>query len=265
MNGESRDGEGTGEGVGAPPRRLVDGHGDQQAWAMELLRAAEPYQAPAGRKQRIRLSLGHVPRRAPAVLRPLVAGLVLMSLGAIATAALRPALPRWVSRAVERVVDVVRPARSHVVVGEARRAPHPVRLASASDSRPRTGSGARRAACSAARVRRRRDRRPRRRFPMFAAPRVPTAGKKRQPCCWRRCAPCDAERDPARARVLLGRYLQEHPNGALAEEALAMSIEAAVAAHDGEAPALARRYLRSYPAGPFRSVALQALSATPQN
>ena len=66
--------------------------------------------------------------------------------------------------------------------------------------------------------------------------------------------------DPARARVLLGRYLQQHPNGALAEEALAMSIEAAAAAHDGDAPALARRYLRIYPSGPFRSVALQALA-----
>ena len=66
--------------------------------------------------------------------------------------------------------------------------------------------------------------------------------------------------DPARARVLLTRYLQQHPTGALAEEALAMSIEAAVAAHDADAPALARRYLRSYPGGPFRAVATQALS-----
>jgi outer membrane PBP1 activator LpoA protein len=69
--------------------------------------------------------------------------------------------------------------------------------------------------------------------------------------------------DPARARVLLGRYLQQNPNGALAEEALAMSIEAAVAAHDGDAPALARHYLRSYPSGPFRSVAVQALGTAP--
>ncbi|MFL5306307.1 MAG: hypothetical protein ACJ8F1_13900 [Polyangia bacterium] len=265
MSGEPRDGEGTGEGTGAPPRRLVDGRGgDQQAWAMELLRAAEPYQAPAGRKQRIRLSLGHVPRRAPAVLRPLVAGLVLMSLGAIATAALRPALPRWVSRAVQRVVDVVRPARSRVSSGEARRAPHAVHLASASDVAPEPAPP-----------------------PPLAPVPVPASAPARpaaEPAVSHVRRPARAEsreeetallleamralrrqRDPARARLLLDRYLQQHPNGALAEEALAMSIEAAVAAHDGEAPGLARRYLRSYPAGPFRSVAQQALTATPQN
>ena len=42
------------------------------------------------------------------------------------------------------------------------------------------------------------------------------------------------ERNPVRARALLARYLGEHPNGSLAEEALAMSIEAAVAHHDAD-------------------------------
>ncbi|MES1209893.1 MAG: hypothetical protein ABUS79_28490 [Pseudomonadota bacterium] len=262
MNGESREGVG-GAGVGDPPRRLVEGQGaDQRAWAMDLLRAAEPYQAPAGRKQRIRLSLGHVPRRAPAVLRPLVAALVLMSLGAIATAALRPALPQWVSRAVERVVNAVRPAGSHAST-EPRRAPHPVRLASASGvaveppvAAPPAPAVAlpppspARAAVEPAGSHVRRAARPDTREEETALLLEAMRALRRQ-------------RDPARARVLLGRYLQQHPNGALAEEALAMSIEAAVAAHDGDAPGLARRYLRSYPAGPFRSVALQALAPKP--
>jgi hypothetical protein len=60
-----------------------------------------------------------------------------------------------------------------------------------------------------------------------------------------------------RARALLARYLGRHPNGALAEEALALSIEAAVAHHDGDAAALGARYLQRYPAGPFRALALQ--------
>ena len=55
-----------------------------------------------------------------------------------------------------------------------------------------------------------------------------------------------------RARALLARYLGRHPNGALAEEALALSIEAAVAHHDADAAALGARYLQRYPAGPFR-------------
>ena len=260
MNGESRDG--VGAAVGDPPRRLVEGHADQQAWALELLRAAEPYQAPAGRKQRIRLSLGHVPRRAPVLLRPLVAGLVLMSLGAIATAALRPALPRWVSRAVERVVDVVRPARSHVSSVDARRAPRPVRVASASEVAVEPAATP---APAIAAVQLPAPARPAAEAATISHVRRPVRADSREE---ETALLLDAMRalrrqhDPVRARVLLGRYLQEHPNGALAEEALAMSIEAAVAAHDSDAPALARRYLRSYPSGPFRSVALQA---APQN
>jgi outer membrane protein assembly factor BamD (BamD/ComL family) len=65
------------------------------------------------------------------------------------------------------------------------------------------------------------------------------------------------ERNPVRARVLLARYLDRHPTGTLAEEALAMSIEAAVAHHDADAAALGARYLRLYPGGPFHELALQ--------
>jgi hypothetical protein len=74
------------------------------------------------------------------------------------------------------------------------------------------------------------------------------------------------ERNPARARALLARYLGEHPSGDLAEEALALSIEAAVAQHDADVAALAARYLRLYPHGSFQALARQALAASdPQN
>ncbi|HVV16304.1 MAG TPA: hypothetical protein VHH90_03800 [Polyangia bacterium] len=261
MSGESRGGVGGAGAVGAP-RRLVDGDGVEGPWAMDLLRAAEPYQAPPGRKQRVRLSLGHAPRRAPAFLRPLVAALVLMSLGAIATAALGPALPRWVSRAVERVIDdFVRPAGSHAS-SEARGTPRPARLASASEvalegpAAPAVAAvqlpppAATRVRSESAVTHVRRTARPDTREEETALLLEAMRALRRQ-------------RDPGRARALLGRYLQQHPNGALAEEALAMSIEAAVAAHDVDAPALARRYLHSYPSGPFRSVAQQALAPAP--
>ena len=68
------------------------------------------------------------------------------------------------------------------------------------------------------------------------------------------------ERNPGRARQLLGRYLEQYPNGALAEEALALSLEAAVARGDGDAAALAARYLKLYPAGPFNALARQTLA-----
>jgi hypothetical protein len=72
------------------------------------------------------------------------------------------------------------------------------------------------------------------------------------------------ERNPVRARGLLARYLAEHPNGNLAEEALALSIEAALAHGDGDVAALASRYLRLYPSGSFRALATQARAASAQ-
>jgi TolA-binding protein len=67
--------------------------------------------------------------------------------------------------------------------------------------------------------------------------------------------------DPARAQALLDQYLRSNPRGALAEDALALSIEAAAARRDPRAAELARRYLTRYPHGRFRAVAERALSA----
>ena len=66
--------------------------------------------------------------------------------------------------------------------------------------------------------------------------------------------------DAARAQALLDQYLRANPHGALAEDALALSIEAAAARKDPRAAEYARRYLARYPNGRFRSVAERALS-----
>jgi hypothetical protein len=65
--------------------------------------------------------------------------------------------------------------------------------------------------------------------------------------------------DPARAQALLERYLRENPRGALAEDALALAIEAAAARKDPRAADYARRYLARYPGGRFRSLAERTL------
>jgi hypothetical protein len=65
--------------------------------------------------------------------------------------------------------------------------------------------------------------------------------------------------DPARAAALLDDYFRRYPHGTLGEEALATSIEAAMARNDARAPALARRYLARYPNGHFRKAAERAL------
>jgi hypothetical protein len=64
--------------------------------------------------------------------------------------------------------------------------------------------------------------------------------------------------NPGLARTLAGAYLDRHPNGALAEEALALTVEAAVAHHDPDAATLGARYLGRYPKGPFCGLARQA-------
>jgi len=68
------------------------------------------------------------------------------------------------------------------------------------------------------------------------------------------------DHDPARAGRLLADYLRTHPRGALAEEAIALSIEAADARHSPAAATFAQRYLKEYPHGRFRSAAERALA-----
>jgi len=70
------------------------------------------------------------------------------------------------------------------------------------------------------------------------------------------------DHDPKRAAVLLAVYLRTYPRGALAEEALALSIEAAVDRGSPHARVLAERYLAQYPAGRFRRMAENALASS---
>lgn len=67
------------------------------------------------------------------------------------------------------------------------------------------------------------------------------------------------DHDPARAGLLIEYYLRRNPQGALAEEALALAIEAALARDDASARALADDYLSRYPTGRYRVLAHGAL------
>jgi outer membrane protein assembly factor BamD (BamD/ComL family) len=70
------------------------------------------------------------------------------------------------------------------------------------------------------------------------------------------------DHDPDRARTILSQYLAGHPKGALAEEALVMLVEAAVAHGDRDASALAARYFQLYPRGEFAVQVRRALAGT---
>ena len=63
------------------------------------------------------------------------------------------------------------------------------------------------------------------------------------------------EHDPIAAKKLLSEYLKVCPDGALSEEALALSIEAAVESADPDALTVAARYLEEFPNGQFRRAA----------
>ena len=68
------------------------------------------------------------------------------------------------------------------------------------------------------------------------------------------------DHDPARASHLLGAYLRTYPRGALVEEAIALSFEAADARQSTAAATFAQRYLRDYPQGRFRAAAERVLA-----
>lgn len=70
------------------------------------------------------------------------------------------------------------------------------------------------------------------------------------------------EGDPAKAAKLL-ESIDPRKSGPLAEEALALRIEAALSQRDPKARQLATTYLRRYPAGRYAAAAREALRSTP--
>ena len=255
--------------MGNPPRLTEESGVDP--WLVGLVRSTGPYKSPPGRKQRVLLSLGrsNAPRRAPLVLRPAIVAGVLIGCGAFASAALGP-WRGWIGRAYERLVpsaesvavsrDRVRAHRS--VAGHAAQAlavavPPPLESPLPDVAPPLDAPVAGRqpslpphlrheappatahqpARHEAARDRDKEDRQTQAVLAGMRALRV--------------------DHDPVRARGLLARYLERQPNGALAEEALALTIEAALAHQDDDAAALGALYLRRYPAGPFKALALR--------
>jgi hypothetical protein len=66
--------------------------------------------------------------------------------------------------------------------------------------------------------------------------------------------------DAPRASVLLADYLRAYPRSVLSEDALALSIEAALARHDPRSAAgFGRRYLEQFPNGRYKAFALQSV------
>jgi hypothetical protein len=234
----------------APPRLRVDagpaGGADPSAkWAVSLLASAEPTMERPGRQERVwlRLQAGRV--RAPSRRRWAFGVAVLSSCGLLTSAAFA-GWPGWLARALgtepARIIDVTPPP-----LPPARRSPRATPAPTASPSAPTPAPALAPPAGDASPPRNRRPTRPA--SPADTGPLLEAMRALR------------VERNPARARALLTAYLGQHPRGDLAEEALVMLVEAAVAHHDADAQGLAARYFRLYPRGPFRGQVERTLAA----
>jgi hypothetical protein len=244
--------------VFAPFGRLADERGDRpgetagvRARAVELLESVDPIRFQAGRKQRLLLSLGRGSvRHGWRWLRPVLAGAVLLSGGAVASAALT-GWPARLMRSLETPAPprldpslVARPATVHS---------NPAARATAFiETNPKTVPP-----------------------PLAPVRRAPIETRSRRPQAELLTDDpsllADAthalrvNRDPALARALAKLYLDRQPRGALADEALAISIEAAIDHHDADAEALSARYLAQFPRGSFRALAERTIASSPQH
>lgn len=234
--------------------------GSLEAEASELLRAQEPYVPPAGLKRRVRERLvqGRPKRWLPVLLRPaLVTACSLLAVGALAAVGGAALAPRE------------RPART----GQAQVA---ARLPSVPE---RSQAQTRVSALPSAATDPSEDRR----APAFApgavgsaAPVPPTDARRptteRAEHAAEPSAPSEAalvygaakalrnDGEAALAAKLLDDYARRYSHGALAEEALALSIDVSIARGDGRAKELATRYLARYPHGHFRAKAERELT-----
>ncbi len=230
-------------------QRLMDTNpppGTPERELAQALAAMERVKAAPARQQRILAAVTAGGRRRwnafGLLLRPAIAGAILLAAGAAAAAV--TVGHAWVSREWHALTGNPRPAAvtppRAVAIAAAtpvvrRRLPGPV--PSVEPAMPVRAPGAR----AASRVRAPRGEDPTALVDAVRALR--------------------SEHAPRRAARLLDAYLRAYPRGALAEEALALQIEAAAALKRPQAAAFAQQYLRLYPRGRFCAAAHQALDA----
>jgi len=219
-------------------------------WAVSLLREATPYQSAPGHKERVWMALPAARSYRPSKLRIAFAVAAWLVCGICTSAALAQ-WPAWLSHVVDGIVPSAATFTPPPPVQRLRHAPGerysvpgmvmPSEAAPVATPQPQTSDEP----ASAARPKR--------------------ASKAAQPddlgLLLDAMRALRVERNPVRARALLSTYLDRHPKGELAEEALVMLVEAAVAHHDSDAQALVARYHRLYPRGVFRGLVEQSAAS----
>ena len=236
-----------------PPVRLREDAEGMQApsarWAVSVLRQVRPYQPIPGRQERIWASLqsAHGGSR-PGRLRLAFAVALLLVSGLFGSAALAQ-WPAWLARVIHATPTEARvrsPAGRPIPTSRAPApTPPPVRQAAPAPSAPAAEAPGAFAGSGHAR----RTSRP--------------ATPEESQILLDAMRALRVEHRPDRARVILAQYLARRPTGTLAEEALVMLVEAAVAHGDSDAPALAARYFALYPKGGFADQVRRSLAGPP--
>lgn len=235
-----------------PLRNTREFSSESERRVAELLATLDPYKPNPARKQSLGLKLAaRRPHAGLRILRP-VAGLALLFAGTAAAATLGERL--WSEPIVEQAPPEIPVARSlapqakpKVATRTTPRAAETTSAISEATATPAPVVTAKRANVAPARVA---NTAPKKAVRSSEDPR-PVAEALRA---------LRKEHDPARAQSLLSEYMRANPQGALSEEALALSIEAAHARKDPAAKGHARRYLARYPRGRHRRLAERVLA-----
>jgi hypothetical protein len=235
-----------------PPVRLREDAEGMQApsarWAVSVLQQARPYQPIPGRQERIwaGLQAAHRVSRAGRLRLAFAVALLLVS-GLFGSAALAQ-WPAWLARVIHTAPTEAR-VRSPANRPPTSLAPAPmpplVRQAASAPSAPAAEAPGAFAGSGHAR----RTSRP--------------ATPEESQILLDAMRALRVEQRPDRARAILAQYLARRPTGTLAEEALVMLVEAAVAHGDSDAPALAARYFTLYPKGGFADQVRRSLAGPP--
>lgn len=229
-------------------REELDSTDPEVARMARLLRQTATPADSEARFHRVRRVLRGKRRRslAPLVLRPAMVAAILI--GALAIAAASPSVRSWVQRTIEKVR--ARPAASAPVTSPAPapRPPAPVIVAPLPVEEPPRATPSPAA--------------PKRPRPPAMAPRMATApdpavtieqarGRLESRTLVSAVGALRGDHEPETAAMFLTYYMQRFPDGELAEEALALSVEVEVARRSGKAVAVADRYLARYPSGRY--------------
>lgn len=235
------------------------------AAAGRLLSQVRPWSESEVRAQRVRRALE---RKVPGSrFRGILLGLAVV-FGLAGSAAAAVGAAKWLSRATEEVETAPSSGISRATGPDNGKAESPVHGArdssSAAIGAPASSSNSSqsaplKASTSATTSPRATSATPKNQISRSAAGATPTPSLSEARLVQGAVAALRSGEDPEKAERLLAEYRKNSTSGSLDEEALALSIEVALAKKDPRARDYARRYLRDYPQGKFKSLAERAL------